>query len=300
VAVSAAAERFHEVVVFVVAETEVVVAAAEGSPGVVVAVAETGVVVAAAERFHEVVVFVVEAGVVFVPYVSAADVAEHQASVDIAFASAADVAEHQASVGIDLVFDVLTPVSVFAVEADSAGRPRSSAFPNIGYYSSSSSSYEVAGMVSVHSSNGVRTNYGFYNILSTPGLYQSKNSERCYNKPNPGHNNTNDTSVLPTDATTNHSRKKCLLLYQEQRTHRTYQAALSSLGGQLSRWVAAEEFQFQYLHLPLPSLGRERQLPATKELSPKVTFSFCCASSIPHYFVPQWHFLLSFRSNDLM
>jgi hypothetical protein len=155
-------------------------------------------------------------------------------------------------------------------------------------------------MVSVHSSIGVRTNYGFYSILSTPDLYQSKNSERCYNKPNPGHNNTNDTSALPMDATTNHSRKKCLLLYQEQRTHSTYQATLSSLGGQLSRWVAAEEFQFQYLHLPLPSLERERQLPTPKEVYPKVTFSSYYASYIHRYFVPQWYFLFSFRSNDLM
>jgi hypothetical protein len=306
--VVSAADRPPGVVVFVVAETEAVVAvaetrvvsaAAERSPGVVVAVVETGVV-AAAERSPEAVVAVVEAGVVFVAFVSVADVAEHQASADIGFAAVADVAEHRASVGIDLVYDVLVPVSVFAVEGDSSGRPRFSVFPNIDYYSSPSSVYEVAGEESVHSSIGVRTNYGFCSSFSNLDLHQNRNLGRCYNKPNPGHNNTNDTNVLPMDATTNHSRKKCLLLYQEQRTHSTYQAILPRLGGQRVRWVVAEEFQFQYLHLPLPSLERERQLPTPREVSPKVPFSFYCASYKDRYFIPQWHFLLSFRSNDLM
>jgi hypothetical protein len=72
-----------------------------------------------------VAVGVVEPGVVFV-VPSVADVAEPQASVDIAPA-----------------FAVLVPVSVVAVEVDSSGRPRFFAFPNIDYYSSSSSSVEV-------------------------------------------------------------------------------------------------------------------------------------------------------------
>jgi hypothetical protein len=57
----------------------------------------------------------------------------------------ADVAEPRASADIALVFDVLVPVSVVAVEVDSSARPRSFVFPNIDYYSSSSSSVEVVG-----------------------------------------------------------------------------------------------------------------------------------------------------------
>ena len=70
----------------------------------------------------------VEPGVVFVAVVSVADVAGPQASVDIPVA-----------------FDVLLPVSVVVVEADSSGRPRFLAFPNVGHYASSSSSVEVVG-----------------------------------------------------------------------------------------------------------------------------------------------------------
>jgi len=69
---------------------------------------------------------VVFVGILFVALVSVADVAEPQASVDIAVA-----------------FDVLVPVSVVAVEVDSSGRPRFHAFPNVDYYASSSSSVEV-------------------------------------------------------------------------------------------------------------------------------------------------------------
>lgn len=69
-----------------------------------------------------------EPEVVFVAFVFVADVAEPQASVDIAFA-----------------FDVLVPASVVAVAVDSSGRPRFFAFPNVDYYASSSSSVEVVG-----------------------------------------------------------------------------------------------------------------------------------------------------------
>src|SRR4030042_6478923 len=169
----------------------------------------------------------------------------------VALVSVADVAEPHASVDIALAFDVLVPVSVVAVEVDSSGRPRLLAFPNVGYYASSSSSVEVVGWESVHSSTGVRTNYGLCSILSNPGLHQNKNSGHYYNKPNPGYNNVSDTNDLPMDATTNHSRKTCLHLYQEQRTHRSYQASLSHPEGPQKRWVVAEKFQYLYLPLPL-------------------------------------------------
>ena len=78
---------------------------------------------AAAELSPGVVVLVSEPGVVFV-----ADVAEPQASVDIA-----------------VVFVVLVPVSVVVVEVDSSGRPKFLAFPNVDYFASLSSSVEAVG-----------------------------------------------------------------------------------------------------------------------------------------------------------
>ena len=85
-------------------------------------------VFAAAELSPEVVVLVSEPGVVFAAVVSVADVAEPQASVDIAVA-----------------FVVLVPVSVVVVEVDSSGRPKFLAFPNVDHFASSSSSVEVVG-----------------------------------------------------------------------------------------------------------------------------------------------------------
>ena len=90
-------------------------------------------VFAAVELSPEVVVSVVdpevsEPEVVFVAVVSVADVAEPQASVDIAVA-----------------FDELVPVSVVVAEVDSSGRPKFLAFPNVDHYASSSSSVEVVG-----------------------------------------------------------------------------------------------------------------------------------------------------------
>jgi hypothetical protein len=57
----------------------------------------------------------------------------------------ADVAEPQASVDIAVVFVVLAPVSVVVVEVDSSGRPKFLAFPNVDHFASSSSSVEVVG-----------------------------------------------------------------------------------------------------------------------------------------------------------
>ena len=118
----------------VVAQPEVfalVSVAAELSPEVVVLAAEPEVfalVFVAAELSPEVVVLVSEPGVVFVAVVSVADVAEPQASVDIAVA-----------------FVVLVPVSVVVVEVDSSGRPKFFAFPNVCSFPNYSSSVEVVG-----------------------------------------------------------------------------------------------------------------------------------------------------------
>ncbi len=90
-------------------------------------------VFAAAELSPEVVVLVSEPGVVFVAVVSVAAV------------FVADVAEPQASVDIAVVFVVLVPVSVVVVEVDSSGRPKFLASPNVDHFASPSSSVEVVG-----------------------------------------------------------------------------------------------------------------------------------------------------------
>ena len=160
--------------------------------------------------------------------------------VSVAVVSVADGAEPQASVDIPVAFHVLVPVAAVAAEVDSPGRPRFLAFPNVDYHASSSSSVDVVGQESVYSSTGVRTNYGLCSILSNPGLHQNKNLELCHNKPNPGHNNVSDTNDLPMDATTSHSRKRSLHLYQEQRRHMS-QVSLPPRVVREIKWVAAEE-----------------------------------------------------------
>jgi hypothetical protein len=138
----------------------------------------------------------------------------------------ADVAEPLAFVDIAVVVGFSIPVSEVAVAVDSSGHPRFFAFPNVDYYASFSSSVEVVGEESVHSPTGAHTNYGLCSIPSNLDLHQNKNVEHCNNNSNLDHNSVTDTSPLPTDATTNHSRKTGLPLYQEQRKHCLYRVTL--------------------------------------------------------------------------
>ena len=78
-------------------------------------------------------VFLETLGVVISPGVAGPE-------VENAVVGVAGIAELQVSVDTALAFDVLVPVSVVAVGVDSPGLPRSFAFPNIGYSTSSSSS----------------------------------------------------------------------------------------------------------------------------------------------------------------
>ncbi len=169
----------------------------------------------------------------------------------VALVCVGDVAEPQASVDIALAFDVLVPLSVFVVEVGNSGLPKFHVFPNVHHYAISSSSVELDGEVFVHSSIDVRTNDGLCSILSNLGLHQNRNLGHAYNKPNPGYNNVSDTNDLPMDATTNHSRKTDPLVYKVQRTHRSYRATLLLPEVPQIRRVVAEKFQYLYLPLPL-------------------------------------------------
>jgi len=172
--------------------------------------------------------------------VFAVDLEVEPVAVFAAVVSLADVAGPQDSADIAFAFAVLVPAFAAAAGVDSSVHPRFSAFPNSDHDSSSSSSAEVAGEGSVHSSTGVRTSYGLCSVLSNPGLHHNKNVVRSYNKSNPGHNNMSDTNRLPMVATTSRSRKKCPHLYREQRTHSSYQAARSPAEVPQIRRVAAD------------------------------------------------------------
>ena len=260
-------EVAEPVLVFLVAVADVVSEVAE--PVVVFLVVVADVV---SEIAEPVVVFLVVV----------ADVVSGVAEPVVVFVSVASVvyvSEPQAFVDIALVFDVLVPVFVVAVEDDSSGLPRFFAFPNIDCYSRSSSSVEVSGEGFVHSSTGVRSNYGLCNMLSSRGLHRNKILEHCYNKPSPGYNSASDTNDLPMDATTNHSRKTHPHPHLEQRTRSPYQASLSQPEVAQIRSVVAEKFQ--YLCLPLPLSDLERQLPTPAQRTNP--FSASISSQIPPY-----------------
>ncbi len=199
------------------------------------------------------------------PGLSRPDVAAPEASQpglsELEIVSVADVAEPQASVDIAVPFAVLVPVSVVVIEADSSGRPKLLAFPNVDHYASSSSSVEVVGEESVHSSKGARTNYGFCSILYNLGLYQNKSSAQYYNNPSLGHSNVSYTSDLAIGATTNHSRNTSPHQYQEQRKHRSYRASLLHPEVSEKRWVVAKKQVLQTLQT-LPAPQARQTLPA--------------------------------------
>jgi hypothetical protein len=103
---------------------------------------------AAADLSHAIVVLVVQPEVVSVvgepeAFVLASAAVEPWV-VFAAVVSVADVAELQAYVDIPFPFDVLIPVSVFAVGVDSSGHPMFLAFPNVGHYAIASSPVAVA------------------------------------------------------------------------------------------------------------------------------------------------------------
>ncbi len=192
----------------------------------VAAASRAAVVFLVAAAFLAVVVFLVAAAflaaVVFL--VAAASL------VAVAFlvaASLADVAAPQDAADTALVSVFLFPVFAFAVEVYSSGHPRFLAVPNGDCYPNASSSVEVVGWEPVDNPSGVHTSNGLCSSLSSPDLHQNKNLEYYYSKPSRGYNNASDTSGLPMDATTSHSRNTCHHRYQGQHTLLSYPASRS-------------------------------------------------------------------------
>jgi hypothetical protein len=116
-------------------------------PGVAGPEVENAVVgVAVVSEVAEPVVDVVAAVVVEPEVVFVADLeVSEPAAVFVALVSVADVAEPQASVDIAVASHVLLPVSVVGVEVDSLGYPKFFAFPNVDLYATCSSSVEAVG-----------------------------------------------------------------------------------------------------------------------------------------------------------
>jgi len=118
-------------------------------------------------------------------------------------------------VHIHAVFAVSIPVSVAVKGVDIFRRSNFFVFPNIDYDPSLSSFVEGGDKESVGSPTDAHANYGPCSSLSNRSLCHNKKPGYNCNKSNPDHNNVNDTSALPMDATTNHYRKRRLHLYQE-------------------------------------------------------------------------------------
>jgi len=146
------------------------------------------------------------------------------AVVFVVVASVVDVAEPPASADIRVAFPVSAPASLAAAEVGSSGHPRSVPCPNVDYFATPASCFEVAGYQFVHNTSGARANHGLGNRLSISDPRQNKTVEHGHNRPSRGHSNVSGTSDLAMGATTSRSRKTNLPLCQGQRKHSTCQA----------------------------------------------------------------------------
>ena len=222
------------------------------SPQGVALPAHPAVVSVATEPAPGVDVLAAETVVAFVPVVW---VAEPVA------VSVADVASLQVSVDIPVACVLLVPVAGVVVEVDSSGRPTCLAAPNADQSASSSSSVAVVGAESVDSPTGARTTYDLGSILAIRDRHQSKTGAPGHNIPTPGHSTGSDTTPLPRDATTTHSRRTSRPRDPGQRTHRSSPASGSLLVERERQWGVAGKCQC--LRRPLPWQESDHQIPTS-------------------------------------
>jgi len=162
------------------------------------------------------------------------------------------VSERQVSGNIHIVFAVSIPASFVVEEVDIFPHSIFFLFPNGDYPASFSSCVEDRDKESVDNATDAHANYDLCSILSNESLYHNKNMEYIYNKSSRDHNDVSGTTGLPTGATTNHPRKKCLPPRQGQRRH-TYPVSLRPRGVREIRWAVALAEKFQYLYRPVLS-----------------------------------------------
>jgi len=152
-----------------------------------------------------------------------------------------------------------------------AVRPNIVAVPNAYSFPNPSSSAQAVGKELSGDSMDDLANDGSCSHLATAVEPLRKKTAYVYSKPNLCHSGANDTSDLPTAATTSRHGKRCQPLRQELRIH-TSQGSRPSPAARKIQWPAAREYSRE--HLPRPSLKQE-QTPAMPEVAlHKETFSF--------------------------
>ena len=127
---------------------------------------------------------------------------------------------------------------VAAFGVSNPGHPRFAASPNACSFARCSSSFELAAEEFAGSSIGVLSNDDPGSHSSNPTVCLNKKRGPSDSRPNPRNSTVSGTSDLPTDATTNHRRKRCPHPYQVQHRH-TFRAGRPSSEGRQIRWVEA-------------------------------------------------------------
>ncbi len=136
-----------------------------------------------------------------------------------------------AEVGLLEIASVVPPLGISAVIAfgvSNLGHPKYFASPNACSFPSYSSSAEVVAEVFVGGPIDVLPNDDPCSHSSNLMVSLYKKMERFDSSPNLNYSAASDTIALPTDATTNHCRKRCPHLSQGQHRH-TSQVALPPL-----------------------------------------------------------------------
>ena len=115
----------------------------------------------------------------------------------------------------------LETADVIAFGVSNLGHPRYFASPNACSFASCSSSVGLVGGVFVGSSIDALSNDAPDSHSSNLTVSFHKRMEPFDSGPSLSYSSASDTSVLPTDATTNHCKKKCPHLSQGRRRHKS-------------------------------------------------------------------------------
>ncbi len=123
------------------------------------------------------------------------------------------------AVSPETVVGPLETAVVIAFGASNLGHPKYFASPNVCSFPSCASSVGLVRGVFVGSSIDALSNDAPYSHSSNLMVSLYKKMERFDSSPNLNYSSASDTIALPTDATTNHCRKRCPHLSQGQHRH---------------------------------------------------------------------------------
>ncbi len=132
------------------------------------------------------------------------------------------------AVSPETVVGPLETAVVIAFGASNLGHPKYFASPNVCSFPSCASSVGLVRGVFVGSSIDALSNDAPYSHSSNLMVSLYKKMEPFDSSPNLNYSSASDTIALPTDATTNHCRKRCPHLSQGQHRHSS-QVSLPSL-----------------------------------------------------------------------